>query len=293
MSGERVLGRGLAALLAEAIPPAWDGDGGDLRRVPVAALRPGRLQPRVRFDEDELLLLAESLRRSGMMQPIVARPAPEDGAMLEIVAGERRWRAAQMARIHEVPVIVREMSDREVLETGLVENLQRADLGPLEEAAGYERLREEFGLNRTDVAGVVGRSRAHVANTVRLLQLPASVRVLLERGKLSAGHGRALLAAADPGGLAETVVRLGLSVRETEARARAPAGEPGRERRRTRRDDGEDADLRALRTRLAEATGLKVEIARKGEGGRLILHYSAPEQLDDAIARLERPPPRV
>ena len=291
MSETRGLGRGLAALLADAFPPAWDGDAGDLRLAPVGDLKPGRFQPRRRFEEEGLLYLAENLRRNGMVQPIVARPAPEDDGTLEIVAGERRWRAAQMARIHEVPVIVRRLSDREVLELALIENLQREDLGPIEEAEGYRRLGEEFGLSHADIAGVVGKkSRAYVANAVRLLRLPAPVRDLLERGALSAGHGRALLAAEDPAALAATVVRAGLSVRQTEERARAPAA-PERPRRRPR--PAGSADLEALRARLSEATGLTVGIVpRTDEAGRVILAYATLEQLDDVVARLERPPVR-
>lgn len=282
MSAPRGLGRGLAALLGE--PAAAEGG---VATVPIGDLRPGRLQPRSRFDDEEIERLAASLRRDGMVQPIVARQmgigAGEEG-MLEIVAGERRWRAAQRAQLHEVPVIVRTLSDREALELALVENLQRQDLGPLEEAAGYERLRREFGLTQAAVAALVGKSRAHVANTVRLLQLPDAVRAMLDRGQLSAGHGRALLAAAQPQALARRVLAEGLSVRQTEALA------AGRPRPPARRRAGGDADTRALQDRLVAAIGVKVEIVGRGEKGRLALFYESLEQLDAIVARLESTP---
>ena len=279
MSAPRGLGRGLAALLGE--PAAAEGG---VATVPIGDLRPGRLQPRSRFDDEEIERLAASLRRDGMVQPIVARFLAGEEGMLEIVAGERRWRAAQRAQLHEVPVILRTLSDREALELALVENLQRQDLGPLEEAAGYERLRREFGLTQAAVAVLVGKSRAHVANTVRLLQLPDAVRAMLDRGQLSAGHGRALLAAAQPLALARRVLDEGLSVRQTEALA------AGRPRAPARRPAGGDADTRALQDRLVAAVGVKVEIVGRGEKGRLALFYQSLEQLDAIVARLERPP---
>ncbi|MBC6440643.1 MAG: ParB/RepB/Spo0J family partition protein [Rhodospirillales bacterium] len=292
MSGTRGLGRGLSALIGEPTPTArTDAVATDgLRTLPIGHLRPGRFQPRTRFDERELDNLAASLTASGMMQPIVARPVPGEHNAYEIVAGERRWRAAQKARLHDVPVIVRKLSDREVLELGLIENLQRQDLGPLEEAAGYERLRKEFALTQMDIATMVGRSRAHVANMVRLLGLPPAVRRLLDLGRISAGHGRALLASPDPEALAGEIVTGGLSVRETESRAGACAPTKSRSGRTRQLSGPQSADIRDLEHRLAEATGLRVEVLPKGEKGKLVLNYANLKQLDEVIARLEAPP---
>jgi ParB family chromosome partitioning protein len=300
MSEPRGLGRGLSALIGEpaATAPSQAHESGEgLRKIAIGNLRPGKYQPRTRFNAEEIDRLAESLRQSGMMQPIVARPVAGEPDAFEIVAGERRWRAAQRARMHEVPVIVRELEDREVLELGLIENLQREDLGPLEEAAGFERLRTEFNLNQREIGEVVGKSRAYVANMIRLLQLPPSLRRLLDDGTLSAGHGRALLTAKDPESLAEEVIRGGLSVRETEAlvqkEGKARDG-GGRSKAKGSAPEPISADLRDLQRRLCEQTGLKVAIKSRGEEGELVLHYTSLEQLDDVIARLESPPrPRL
>ena len=301
MSETRGLGRGLSALIGEraaATPGSASGSasGDGLRKLPVGRLMPGRFQPRTQFNDNELNHLAESLRHSGMMQPIVARPAPDDANMFEIVAGERRWRAAQKAQLHEVPVIIRSLSDQEVLEMGLVENLQRQDLGPLEESAGYERLRKEFELTQMEIGNLVGKSRAHIANTPRLLQLPASVCTLLDIGKLSAGHGRALLGARDPEALAQQVLDRTLSVRDTEALVQAEqrTGGSGKGARAKPKASPISADQRELQNRLTTSVGLKVEIQPKGESGRLVLNYASLEQLEDVIARLEGPPrPRL
>lgn len=287
MSETRGLGRGLSSLIGET--PARPRDG--LRKVPVGDLRPGRLQPRTVFDAAEIESLADSIRQHGLVQPLVARPIPGQEPALEIIAGERRWRAAQKARLHEVPVIVRELDDRQVLEIALIENLQRSDLGALEEAVAYKRLGDEFGLNQVQIANAVGRSRAHVANTLRLLDLPAAVKTLLEDGSLTAGHARALLGAADAPGLAREVVAKGLSVRETEKLVAAGGAGKGRGGRGKRKADDAppDADIRDLERRLAERTGLRVTIKARGERGELVLAYSTLDQLDDVIARLEAP----
>ena len=287
MSETRGLGRGLSSLIGET--PARPRDG--LRKVPVGDLRPGRLQPRTVFDAAEIESLADSIRQHGLVQPLVARPIPGEEPALEIIAGERRWRAAQKARLHEVPVIVRELDDRQVLEIALIENLQRSDLGALEEAVAYRRLGDEFGLNQVQIANAVGRSRAHVANTLRLLDLPDAVKALLENGSLTAGHARALLGAADAPGLAREVVAKGLSVRETEklvASGGAGKGRGGRGNRKAQ-DTAPDADIRDLERRLGERTGLKVTIKARGERGELVLAYSNLDQLDDVIAKLEAP----
>ena len=280
MTRTRSLGRGLDALIGP--PTVVQETKSGMRTVPIGDLKAGRFQPRSRFDEADINRLADSLVANGMMQPIIARPSGD--GMMEIVAGERRWRAAQKARLHDVPVIVRDIADREALELGLVENLQREDLGPVEEASGYEKLRTEFGLIQEDIATLVGKSRVHVANTLRLLQLSETLRNLVDEGRLSAGHGRALLGARDPEGLASRILDEGLSVRETEALAHA--GDSGRKR--SGKSSGNvDPNIRDLEKRLGEATGLKVAIRSKGEAGRLVLTYRTLEQLDDVIARLE------
>ncbi len=276
MTRARSLGRGLDALIGTPARAAVSG----MRTVSISALRPGRFQPRTRFNDQDIDGLAQSLEDSGMMQPIIVRPAGD--GMMEIVAGERRWRAAQRARLHDVPVVVKDMSDREALEHGLVENLQREDLGPVEEAAGYRRLDEEFDLTQEAIAALVGKSRVHVANTLRLLQLPEPVRKLINEGQLSAGHGRALLGAGQPEVLAARILKERLSVRQTEALVRS------HRRRGSGPTKSVDPDVRALERRLGEATGLKVAINPRGETGRLTLTYRTLEQLDDIIARLER-----
>jgi ParB family chromosome partitioning protein len=297
MSKPRGLGRGLSALMGEPAPgvnatTAESGEG--LRKIAIGNLRPGKYQPRTHFNEEELESLSQSLQHSGMMQPIVVRPLKSEDGVFEIVAGERRWRAAQKARMHDVPVIVRDLTDREVLELGLIENLQREDLGPLEEAAGFERLASEFQLNQRQIGVVVGKSRSYIANMVRLLQLPPALRTMLDTGALTAGHGRALLMAENPEALAKRVVRDGLSVRETEALVQTGRGNTTGKKAIREANELVTADLRDLQKRLGEQTGLKVEIRPKGETGQLVLNYVSLEQLDDMIARLESPPrPRL
>ena len=299
MSETRGLGRGLSALMGEPAAKVSAPAGDGLRTLPVGQLKPGPYQPRTRFDEAELDKLADSLRRSGMMQPIVARPVAGEEGLFEIVAGERRWRAAQKAQLHDVPVIVRDLTDREVLELGLVENLQRQDLGPLEEASGYDRLRREFELTQVDVANMVGKSRTHVANMMRLLHLPSAVLAMLDNGQLTSGHGRALLGAGDVEVLAMRVLRDGLSVRDTERLVASDGkttatGSGGSSGSSKMSNELLSADLRDLQERLREHTGLKVEIKAKGESGQLVLNYTSLEQLDDMIERLQAPPrPRL
>lgn len=256
MTEPRGLGRGLSSLIGEA-PARTPREG--LRKLPVGELKPDPRQPRTHFDEAELDALAESIRQHGLVQPLVARPAP-DGNGYVIVAGERRWRAAQKARVHEVPVLVRELDDRQVLEIALIENLQRSDLGALEEAQAFERLNKEFGLSHGQIATAVGKSRAHVANTLRLLELGTHVKRLLMERQITAGHARALLVADDAEALAGEVVALGLSVRETEilvAGASRGRGGPGRKKKEA---GAPDADIRDLERRLGERTGLRVTV---------------------------------
>ncbi len=255
-AARRQLGRGLAALFGEADGVA-SADPAGQRRVPIELIRPGVFQPRRRFAEAELEALAQSIREKGILQPLLVRPLAGEEADFELVAGERRWRAAQRLGLHEVPVIVRPIADSEALEIALVENLQRENLSPLEEAEAYSRLMEEFGRSQASLAEAVGKSRSHVANTVRLLSLPAPVRRRLDEGELSAGHARALLAATDPVALAEEIVRRGLNVRATERLVQRRAETPPAKRR------PRDADTVALERELAAVLGLRVTLEPK------------------------------
>jgi ParB family transcriptional regulator, chromosome partitioning protein len=278
----RGLGRGLSALLGE------DGPAPSAQRmIPIERLHPGRFQPRRRFDEDALDALAQSIAAQGILQPILVRRHPGMPEDWEILAGERRWRAAQRARLHEVPVIVREAGDREALELALVENVQREDLGALEEAQAYERLMKEFAYSQDALAQRVGKSRSHVANTLRLLGLPDEVKALLNDGRLSAGHARALLAAEDPAELAREAVRYGMSVRQVENAAKAR----GIPRAMAERAAAPDPNVAALERELASALGLKAAIhpGKKG-AGTLSLHYQSLDQLDGLLARLLESP---
>lgn len=293
---KRNLGRGLSSLLGDDEPAADLGELDKLRSsktVPVEFLRPGRFQPRHNFDDDRFKELVESVSAKGILQPILVRRHPDDRNSYEIIAGERRWRAAQQAKLHEVPVIVREFSDQEALEVALVENLQRQDLSAIEEAEGYRRLMEEFRHTQEDLAKVVGKSRSHVANTLRLLTLPALVRTLVEEGTLSAGHARALLGAPNAEALAEKVVAKGLSVRQTEKLAQAEGGKAARAPKdsaaRNEDEANKDPDTKALERDLSNLLGLKVSIKFHGEGGELVIHYGSLEQLDDVLRRLSQP----
>lgn len=278
------LGRGLSALLGEPAAAEEAPAARGYRTVPVDAIRPGRSQPRQTMDDDALRELADSIREKGILLPILVRPHPEDADSFELIAGERRWRAAQLAQVHDVPVVVRDLNDGEAMEIALIENLQRQDLSPIEEADGYRRLMEEFEHTQQDMARVIGKSRSHVANTLRLLSLPEPVRALLNDGTLTAGHARALLTASSPADLAAQVVRRGLSVRQTEklaqgerpARRKKPAGEPRK-----------DSDTVALERDLSSLLGLRVEIRfSPPDGGTLTLHYGSLDQLDDILHRL-------
>lgn len=292
------LGRGLSALLGESgmtpaqVDAASHTTGGmvpGLKNLPVAAvssLVPGRFQPRKQFDEESLAELAESVRTKGMLQPILVRPHPEEVGLYEIIAGERRWRAAQRALLHEVPILVKDFTDQEAAEVALVENLQRKDLTPLEEAEGYERLLKEFKHTQEELARVLGKSRSHVTNMLRLLSLPDSVRKLVEDGKLSAGHARALVASSDPIKAAAQVVDKGLSVRQTEALVAETGKAKPQAKRQGVTNGNKDADLAALERDLTESLGLKVTVKSTGQGGELILQYRTLEQLDDLLTRL-------
>ncbi len=286
MNAKRSLGRGLSALLgAEASDFGALDRSRPTRMVPIEFIHPSALQPRQRFDDEPLQALADSIRENGVLQPILVRRHPQTPNAYEIVAGERRWRAAQIARLHEVPVIVRELADREALELALVENVQRQDLSPLEEAQGYRRLAEDFHYSQEDTARRVGKSRSHVANMLRLLNLPGPVKEMLDKGELSMGHARALLNAGDPAGLAAQVVARGLNVRQTERLAqgaRARGRPPGSGTRK-------DPDTARLERDLAALLGLKVSVSFRGQGGSLTIFYRNLEQLDDILRRLNHP----
>jgi len=273
------LGRGLSALFGETEGRA--AEGAAVREVAIELIRPGGFQPRRRFGEEELEALAQSLREKGVLQPLLVRPIDEADAAFELIAGERRWRAAQRAGLHQVPVLVRALSDVEALEVALIENLQREDLTVLEEAEAYRRLIDGFGRTQASLAESLGKSRSHVTNTLRLLGLPEIVRRRLEDGALTAGHARALLAAEDPAALAAEIIRRGLNVRVTEQLVKR-RGSPRRATKRQARD----ADTLALERDLTQALGLRVSIAAKPRGGALTLHYSSLDQLDRLLALL-------
>lgn len=289
MTKKSGLGRGLAALIGdEVVAPApvapvatETAKDSELHRLPVDALTPGALQPRRHFDAQALTDLANSLKNNGILQPLLVRPTGQTG-QYEIVAGERRWRAAQQAQLHEVPVIVRELSDRDALEIALVENIQRADLNPIEEAEGYARLMEGFSYTQEKLAAAVGRSRPHIANTLRLLTAPPALQEHLISGALAAGHVRVLLGHNDAEQLAARAVKEGLSVRALEQLA----GQKTTGRTSTSHTSQKSADIRALEKSLGDALGLKVEIIHRGESGKISVAYRTLAQLEDVIRRL-------
>jgi ParB family chromosome partitioning protein len=279
------LGRGLSSLLgevaAEAPVGAGAGGSGALQMIPVASIEPHPGQPRRIFQEESLVELAASIQARGVIQPIVVRP---HGHRFQIVAGERRWRAAQRARLHEIPAIVRSFSEEETLEVALVENLQRQDLNAIEEAQAYRRLVDDYGHTQEELGRIVHKSRSHVANLLRLLDLPPKVQVLVGTGQLTMGHARALITARDPEALAEEVLRRDLSVRETEKLAKS--GRPRKERLPPVEYQGSAADIAALERQLGDLLGLKVAIRHSPKGGTLSLSYSSLDQLDMICQRL-------
>ena len=289
----RRLGRGLSSLLGD---DAHDVAQVDRMRqtsnIAIEKIQPGRAQPRRIFDETELHSLAESIREHGVLQPILVRSTDKGGDRLEIIAGERRWRAAQRAGLHEIPAIVREFSDTEALEIALIENIQRSDLSALEEADGFQRLIDEYGHTQEDVARAVGKSRSHVANTLRLLILPPKARDYLASGSLTAGHARALLASSNPDGLADYVVAGGLSVRATERLVQGQGKDRPKkskigDRARPRGALERDADTVALERSITESLGLTVDISSSDEDrGAVTIYYQSLDQLDDLLARL-------
>ncbi len=259
------------------------------RKVPIENVIPNPRNPRRIFADAELAELAQSIRERGIIQPIVVRAAPGGSKQqYEIIAGERRWRASQRAGLHEVPVVVLEVSDAEALELAIIENIQRADLNPLEEAAGYQALANQYSHSQDDIASIVGKSRSHVANTLRLLKLPDSVKIYIAEGKLSAGHARALINQPDPETVARDIVEKGLNVRQVE-KLRHDTANAGKQKPKSSAKARKDADIAALEKRLSDALGLVVEITDRGRaGGVLGIKYRTLDQLDEVVRRLER-----
>lgn len=290
---KRGLGRGLSALMSDVADaqeaPADTTKTAD-KTVPIEKIEPNPDQPRRDFDDSALQDLASSISAKGIIQPLIVRPSPRTSGAYEIVAGERRWRAAQLAKVHQIPVIVREFDDTEVLEVAIIENIQRADLNPVEEAAGYSQLMERFGHTQEKLAQALGKSRSYIANLVRLLGLPDDVLTYLRDGRLSAGHARALITAEDPSGLAAQIVKKGLSVRETEKLAKK-SGEnifSDESAPKKKSPAQKDADTKALEGDLAANLGMKVALNHKPgqENGSMTISYESLDQLDDLCRRL-------
>jgi ParB family chromosome partitioning protein len=279
------LGRGLAALIGDAgdEAPAIERTRGQ-RRIPIEFLRPNPRNPRTTFREDDLADLAASIREKGIIQPVVVRTIAGVADAYEIIAGERRWRAAQLAGLADIPVVIHEADDREALELAIIENVQRADLNAIEEARGYERLGADFGYSQSELAKIIGKSRSHVANTMRLLNLPEMSRRLVAEGSISAGHARALLSVKDPDAIARRIVDEGLTVRDIEHLAQRQASDSGVKPRKAREE--KDADTRAMEKLLSDNLGLTVVIRHEGERGELRIRYETLEQLDALCRRL-------
>ena len=283
---KRRLGRGLAALIGDIDRPAEAQQQPRItpdRTLPIEFLEPNPRNPRRNFDDAELSDLAQSIREHGIVQPVVARPIGDSGRY-EIIAGERRWRAAQRAGLTEIPLIVRDVNDRVALELAIVENVQRADLNPVEEALGYQQLIDDHNYTQADLGQIIGKSRSHVANTLRLLKLPDAIRDMIVDGQLSAGHARTLVTAQDPAVLAKRIVDGGLSVRQAEALAQQPVQANDNPRR---LPVDKDADTVALEKLLSDASGLKVVINHKEKGGEVRIAYKTLDQLDELCRRLK------
>ncbi len=280
------LGRGLAALMGDVgeEPQIAERARGQ-RRVPVEFLRANPRNPRRLFSDGELEELAASIREHGIIQPIVVRSKGADS--FEIIAGERRWRAAQRAGLHEVPIVVLDVNDGESLELAIIENVQRSDLNPIEEATGYQALADEFDHSQDDIAKLVGKSRSHIANTMRLLKLSDTIKAYIHSGKLTAGHARLLVGQPNADVLAENIINRGLNVRQVEALARKDGAAQAKELRPKRRSS-KDADTLALEKRVSDALGLVVSVDHRGKWGILHIHYRDLEQLDEVLRRLER-----
>ncbi|WP_064696400.1 ParB/RepB/Spo0J family partition protein [Rhizobium aegyptiacum] len=286
---KRRLGRGLAALIGEMdqpVPVEAERTVSADRMIPIEFVSRNPRNPRRFFDDTELHDLASSIRQHGIVQPIVVRTMSQD--RYEIIAGERRWRAAQLAGLIEIPVIIRDVDDKTALEIAIVENVQRADLNPLEEALGYDQLIAEYGYTQNDLGEIIGKSRSHVANSLRLLKLPDPVRDLLAAGSLSAGHARALVSTPDPASLARTIVAKGMSVRDAEKLAQNNIKAQSEPQQPTLRRDQKDSDTLALERTLSDALGLEVSINHKTGGGQIKISYKSLEQLEEVCRLLER-----
>ena len=302
----RGLGRGLSALIGDvdiglsadakaptkdkskktSTPSSEESSSQGLRNLGVEKLVPGKFQPRREFDKGALKELANSIREKGILQPILARPNPDGGAKspYEIVAGERRWRAAQIAQLHDVPVIVRDMTDNEALQIGIIENVQRSDLNPIEEAEGFQRLIDEFSYTQEVLAKTLGKSRSHIANTLRLVGATNKVREYLVAGQLSAGHARALLGHPNADRLASDIVKQGLSVRDVEKLVADK--KPSKGGSKSKKPAEKDTDTRALEKSIADNLGLSVAIQHEKDGGHVRVSYKTLEQLDEVVRRL-------
>lgn len=292
---KKQLGRGLSALLGDVRPPAAvpvPADGAPprgVRAVPVGQVVPGEYQPRRHFDSDDLAELVASVKAQGVLQPILVRKHPRDDAKFELIAGERRWRAAQAAQLHEIPALVRDLSDREALEAALVENLQRQDLNAVEEAVAYRRLMDEFGYTQEQVANGLGKSRPYVANIVRLLDLPDAVQELLRSKALTPGHARLLVGLDKPLEIAQRFIDHAMTVREAEAYVNSLKAKGAPKKPTPARESG-SADTRALERSLTATLGLKVAIQSKGKAGSVTIHYQSLDQLDDLLTKLTGEP---
>jgi len=287
------LGRGLSALLGDTAAQSNAPAEGPraARLIPIGKIHPGKFQPRRNFAAEPMAELVASIKTQGVLQPILVRRDPKHPGDYELIAGERRWRAAQAASLHEIPAVVKDLDDRAALEAALVENLQRADLNAIEEAYGYKRLQDEMGFSPERIGVAVSKSRSAIVNALRLLSLPEPARKLIETGVLSGAHGRVALSAPDPGAFAEIMAQEDLTVRQAEARLKAGADPATVKTKLKRPAKGvvRDADTRAIEKRLTEALGMKVELKpRKGGAGELVLHYSTLDQFDDLLSRLER-----
>jgi ParB family chromosome partitioning protein len=286
--GRSRLGRGLAALMGDvgAETTATPERARNQRRVPIEYLRPNPRNPRRNYSDAELDELAASIKERGIIQPVVVRPVRGAKDAYEIIAGERRWRAAQRAALHEIPIVPFEASDSEALELAIIENVQRADLNPLEEAGGYQMLASEYGHSHEDIAKIVGKSRSHVTNTLRLLKLPEPVKAYIHAGKITAGAARMLIGASDPEEMAREIVDRGLNVRQVEALAKDRSSGSGKA---VKKRVVKNADTIALERRLSDALGLTVTLDhRSNKGGVLQIHYRTLDQLDEVLRRLEK-----
>ena len=294
-SKNRGLGRGLSALMADVTPDTSHGEAADEPRhadmmVPIEKITPNPDQPRRSFEQSALDELADSIREKGVIQPLIVRESPRKPGDFEIVAGERRWRASQIARLHELPVLVREYTDTEVLEVAIIENIQRSDLNAIEEAAGYKQLMERFGHTQEKLSDALGKSRSHIANLMRLLQLPLEIQGYVVSGELSAGHARALVTADDPSALAQKVIQGGLSVRETEKLVKGEKTQIQPKSPKMSHVSHKDADTRALEADLSAAIRMKVSINHKDgtENGVVSISYESLDELDTLCRILSR-----